>query len=106
MRKKRDPAILDHKELFLQLKNEEINIWEIFCYPVSKSISSLNKRPYSSIQLKLAYYDKTIRTFEINFKMNSESPRGFFLFYNCFEYRIQGFPKKSLKNVQRSQSVH
>ena len=60
VRKKRDPAILDREELFLQLQIEEINDWDKFCYPVSKSISSLNKRPYSSIQLKLEYYDKTM----------------------------------------------
>ena len=65
VRKSRDPAILDREELFLQLQNEEINGWENFFYPVSKSVSTLDKRPYSSTQLKLAYYDKTIRTLEI-----------------------------------------
>ena len=50
MRKKRDPAILDREELFLQLQNEEIVVREKMFYLVSKSYSSLNKMPYSSIQ--------------------------------------------------------
>ena len=45
-------------------------------------------------------------TFKIYSKMNSGFPRGFPLFYNCFENQLQGFHEKSLKNVQRSQSGH
>ena len=95
VRKRRDPAILDREELFLQLQNEEINGWGKFCSPVSKSISTLDKRLYSSTQLKLAYYDKTTRTFKIDFRINSEFSHGFLMFYNCFEYQIQGVTRKA-----------
>ena len=39
VRKKRDPAILDREELFLQSQNEEVIVREEFCSPDFKSVS-------------------------------------------------------------------